>query len=137
MSVTEKTQPEVLFVCVHNAGRSQMAAGLVKLRSGGRIHVRSAGSSPAEHINPAVVTAMDELGVDLSEEFPKPLTEEVVRASDVVITMGCGDACPVYPGKRYEDWVVDDPAGQDLETVRRIRDGIDGRVQALIADLLE
>ena len=137
MSVTEKTQPEVLFVCVHNAGRSQMAAGLVKLRSGGRIHVRSAGSSPAGHINPAVVTAMDELGVDLSEEFPKPLTEEVVRASDVVITMGCGDACPVYPGKRYEDWVVDDPAGQDLETVRRIRDEIDGRVQALIADLLE
>ena len=114
-----------------------MAAGLVKLRSGGRIHVRSAGSSPAEHLNPAVVTAMAELGVDLSEEFPKPLTEEVVRASDVVITMGCGDACPIYPGKRYEDWVVDDPAGQDLETVRRIRDEIDGRVQALIADLLE
>ena len=137
MPVTEKTQPEVLFVCVHNAGRSQMAAGLVKLRSGGRIHVRSAGSSPAEHLNPDVVTAMAELGVDLSEEFPKPLTEEVVRASDVVITMGCGDACPIYPGKRYEDWVLDDPAGQDLETVRRIRDEIDGRVQALIADLLE
>ena len=137
MPVTGKMQPEVLFVCVHNAGRSQMAAGLVKLRSGGRIHVRSAGSSPAEEINPAVVTAMDELGVDLSEEFPKPLTEEVVRASDVVITMGCGDACPIYPGKRYEDWVLDDPAGQDLETVRRIRDEIDGRVQVLIADLLE
>ena len=104
--------PEVLFVCVHNAGRSQMAAGLVKLRSEGRIHVRSAGSAPGEEINPAVVEAMAELGVDLSEEFPKPLTDEAVRAADVVITMGCGDACPVYPGKRYEDWELDDPAGQ-------------------------
>ena len=127
-----KDMPEVLFVCVHNAGRSQMAAGLVKLRSEGRIHVRSAGSDPGEEINPAVVEAMDELGVDMSEEFPKPLTDEVVRAADVVITMGCGDACPIYPGKRYEDWTLDDPAGQDLDTVRRIRDEIDARVQTLI-----
>jgi arsenate reductase len=130
-------RPEVLFVCVHNAGRSQMAAGLVKLRSEGRIHVRSAGSDPAEMINPAVVEAMDEVGVDMSEEFPKPLTEEDVRAADVVITMGCGDACPVYPGKRYEDWALDDPAGQDLETVRRIRDEIDRRVETLIAELVD
>jgi protein-tyrosine-phosphatase len=132
--VTE--HPEVLFVCVHNAGRSQMAAGLVKLRSEGRIHVRSAGSDPGETINPAVIEAMDELGVDLSEEFPKPLTDEVVRAADVVITMGCGDACPIFPGKRYEDWVLDDPAGQRLDTVRRIRDELDGRVETLIAELL-
>jgi len=131
-----KEMPEVLFVCVHNAGRSQMAAGLVKLRSDGRIHVRSAGSSPAEEINPAVVEAMDELGVDLGEEFPKPLTDEVVRAADVVITMGCGDACPIYPGKRYEDWVLDDPADQDLETVRRIRDELDERVGTLVRELL-
>jgi arsenate reductase (thioredoxin) len=131
-----KEQPEVLFVCVQNAGRSQMAAGLVKLRSGGRVHVRSAGSDPADRVNPAVLQAMEEVGVDMSEEFPKPLTDEVVRAADVVITMGCGDACPIYPGKRYEDWVLDDPAGQDLETVRRIRDEIDGRVQALVADIL-
>jgi arsenate reductase (thioredoxin) len=131
-----KEQPEVLFVCVQNAGRSQMAAGLVKLRSEGRIHVRSAGSAPADEINAAVVTAMEELGVDMDEEFPKPLTDEVVRAADVVITMGCGDACPIYPGKRYEDWTVDDPAGKDLETVRAIRDEIDGRVQKLMADLL-
>jgi arsenate reductase (thioredoxin) len=133
--VTE--QPEVLFVCVHNAGRSQMAAGLVTLRSQGRIHVRSAGSAPADELNPIVVEAMDEVGVDLSEAFPKPLTDEVVRAADVVITMGCGDACPIYPGKRYEDWQLDDPAGQDLETVRRIRDEIDARVERLVADLLE
>jgi arsenate reductase (thioredoxin) len=132
-----KDMPEVLFVCVHNAGRSQMAAGLVKLRSEGRIHVRSAGSNPGDEINPAVVEAMDEVGVDMSEEFPKPLTDEVVRAADVVITMGCGDACPVYPGKRYEDWTLDDPAGQDLETVRRIRDEIDRRVQTLIAELVD
>ena len=131
-----KEQPEVLFVCVHNAGRSQMAAGLVKLRSEGRIHVRSAGSTPADEINPAVVEAMEEIGVDMSEEFPKPLTDEVVRAADVVITMGCGDACPIYPGKRYEDWELDDPAGKDLETVRRIRDEIDERVQKLIGELL-
>jgi arsenate reductase len=132
-----KEQPEVLFVCVQNAGRSQMAAGLVKLRSEGRIHVRSAGSAPAEEVNSAVIAAMEEVGVDMSEEFPKPLTDEVVRAADVVITMGCGDACPIYPGKRYEDWTVDDPADQDLETVRAIRDDIDGRVQKLIADVLE
>jgi arsenate reductase len=130
-------QPEVLFVCVHNAGRSQMAAGLVRLRSGGRIHVRSAGSAPADEINPAVVEAMAEVGVDLGEAFPKPLTDEVVRAADVVITMGCGDACPIYPGKRYEDWTLDDPAGRDLETVRCIRDEIDARVRRLIADLLD
>jgi protein-tyrosine-phosphatase len=129
-------QPEVLFVCVHNAGRSQMAAGLVELRSGGRIRVRSAGSDPAETINPAVAEAMSELGVDLAQEFPKPLTDEAVRAADVVITMGCGDACPVYPGKRYEDWKLDDPAGQDLETVRRIRDEIDARVRRLVGELL-
>jgi len=129
-------KPEVLFVCVHNAGRSQMAAGLVKLRSAGRIDVRSAGSAPAEQINPAVVEAMDELGVDMSEAFPKPLTDEVVRAADVVITMGCGDACPIYPGKRYEDWQLDDPAGQDLGAVRAIRDEIDARVQRLVAELL-
>jgi arsenate reductase (thioredoxin) len=134
--IITKDMPEVLFVCVHNAGRSQMAAGLVKLRSGGRIHVRSAGSDPGEEINPAVVEAMEELGVDLGEEFPKPLTDEVVRAADVVITMGCGDACPIYPGKRYEDWVLDDPAGQDLDTVRRIRDELDERVQKLISELL-
>ena len=130
-----KDQPEVLFVCVHNAGRSQMAAGLVKLRSGGRVHVRSAGSTPASEINPAVVEAMEELGVDMNEEFPKPLTDEVVRAADVVITMGCGDACPIYPGKRYEDWELEDPEGKDLATVRRIRDEIDRRVQKLVGDL--
>lgn len=113
-----------------------MAAGLVKLRSDGRIHVRSAGSDPAEVINPAVIEAMDEVGVDLGKELPKPLTDQAVRASDVVITMGCGDACPVYPGKRYEDWAFDDPAGQDIETVRRIRDEIDTRVRALVGELL-
>ncbi len=131
-----KEQPEVLFVCVHNAGRSQMAAGLVKLRSHGRVHVRSAGSAPGSEINPAVIEAMREIGVDMSEEFPKPLTDEVVRAADVVITMGCGDACPIYPGKKYEDWVLDDPAGQDLAAVRAIRDAIDLRVETLVAELL-
>jgi arsenate reductase (thioredoxin) len=133
--VIAKDQPEVLFVCVHNAGRSQMAAGLVKLRSEGRIHVRSAGSAPGSEINPAVVEAMQEIGVDLSQEFPKPLTDEFVKGADVVITMGCGDACPIYPGKKYEDWELDDPAGQDLESVRRIRDEIDARVQNLVAEL--
>ena len=132
----EILDPEVLFVCVHNAGRSQMAAGLVKLRSNGRIHVRSAGSAPADEINPAVIEAMNEIGVDMSEEFPKPLTDEVVKAADVVITMGCGDACPTYPGKKYEDWELDDPAGQDLASVRVIRDEIDTRVQRLIGELL-
>src|SRR4249919_868400 len=131
-----KDQPEVLFVCVHNAGRSQMAAGLLKLRSDGRVNVRSAGSSPEDAINPNAVIALEELGVDMSEAFPKPLTDEVVRAADVVITMGCGDACPIYPGKKYEDWELDDPEGQDLETVRRIRDNIDQRVQKLIAELI-
>jgi len=132
-----KARPEVLFVCVHNAGRSQMAAGLVKLRSGGRVDVRSAGSNPALEINPAVVEAMSEIGVDISEEFPNPLSDEIVRAADVVITMGCGDACPIYPGKRYEDWVLDDPSGRDVATVRRIRDEIDDRVQTLIAELID
>jgi arsenate reductase (thioredoxin) len=131
-----KEQPEVLFVCVHNAGRSQMAAGLLRLRSDGRVNVRSAGSLPADQINPAVIEAMKEVGVDMSEAFPKPLTDEVVRAADVVITMGCGDACPIYPGKKYEDWGLDDPAGQDVDAVRRIRDEIDARVQRLIGELL-
>jgi arsenate reductase (thioredoxin) len=132
-----KEAPVVLFVCVHNAGRSQMAAGLVKLRAHGRVHVRSAGSAPGDEINPAVIAAMNEIGVDMSEEFPKPLTDEAVRTADVVITMGCGDACPIYPGKRYEDWALEDPDGKDLETVRRIRDEIDGRVQHLIEELTE
>jgi protein-tyrosine-phosphatase len=131
-----KEQPEVLFVCVHNAGRSQMAAGLLKLRSDGRVNVRSAGSLPADQINPAVTEAMKEVGVDMSEAFPKPLTDEVVRAADVVITMGCGDACPIYPGKKYEDWELDDPAGRDVDAVRRIRDEIDARVHHLIGELL-
>jgi arsenate reductase (thioredoxin) len=135
--VIAKDVPEVLFVCVHNAGRSQMAAGLVKLRSAGRIHVRSAGSDPADEINPAVVEAMEELGVDMGDELPKPLTDDALRAADVVIRMGCGDACPVYPGKRYEDWALDDPAGQDLATVRRIRDEIDERVQTLVGELVD
>jgi arsenate reductase (thioredoxin) len=128
--------PEVLFVCVHNAGRSQMAAGLTKLRSEGRVQVRSAGSDPADEINQAVVQAMAEVGLDLGDEVPKRVSDEIVRAADVVVTMGCGDACPIYPGKRYEDWVVDDPAGRDLESVRRIRDEIDTRVTALVRDLL-
>lgn len=127
--------PEVLFVCVHNAGRSQMAAALLHYRAAGRVHVRSAGSAPANEINPSVVAAMGELGLDLSQEFPKPLTDEVVRAADVVITMGCGDACPIYPGKRYLDWELDDPAGKSLDDVRPIRDEIDERVQDLIAEL--
>jgi protein-tyrosine-phosphatase len=128
-------RPEVLFVCVHNAGRSQMAAALTTLRSGGRIDVRSAGSEPADVVSPAVVEAMAELGVDLGHAFPIRLEDEVVRAADVVITMGCGDACPIYPGKRYEDWELEDPAGKDLETVRRIRDEIDERVRALVGEL--
>jgi protein-tyrosine-phosphatase len=130
-----KDVPEVLFVCVHNAGRSQMAAGLLNKRGGGKVHVRSAGSTPANELNPRVVEAMQEIGIDISQEFPKPLNDEFVKAADVVITMGCGDACPIYPGKRYEDWDLDDPAGQDLATVRRIRDEIDARVQALVNDL--
>ena len=131
-----KEQPEVLFVCVHNAGRSQMAAGLVNLRSEGRIHVRSAGSTPGDVISPLVIEAMAELGIDLAEAFPKPLTDDFVRAADVVVTMGCGDACPIYPGKRYEDWdLPDPPTSGSLETVRAIRDEIDQRVQRLVADL--
>ena len=127
----------MLFVCVHNAGRSQMAAGLVTLRSEGRISVRSAGSAPGEMINPLVVQAMAELGIDLGEAFPKPLTDEVVRAADVVITMGCGDACPIYPGKRYEDWQLDDPAtAESLESVRAIRDDVDERVTRLVSELV-
>jgi len=128
--------PEVLFVCVHNAGRSQMAAALLDHHAHGRVHVRSAGSEPADRLNPAVIEAMAELGLDLGKAFPKPLTEEVVRAADVVITMGCGDACPVFPGKRYLDWQFDDPAGKSLATARRIRDEIEVRVQALIAELV-
>ena len=127
--------PSVLFLCVHNAGRSQMAALLTSQLSKGRVNVRSAGSEPADRINPAVVTAMEELGLDMSEEFPKPLTDEVVRAADVVITMGCGDACPIYPGKRYLDWELDDPAGQTLEGVRQIRAAIQERVEGLLVDL--
>jgi arsenate reductase len=127
--------PEVLFVCVHNAGRSQMAAGLLAHYGGDAVVVRSAGSDPGAAVNPAVVEAMREVGVDISREFPKPLTTEAVQQSDIVITMGCGDACPVFPGKRYLDWKLDDPAGQDLATVRRIRDEIDALVRALLAEL--
>jgi protein-tyrosine-phosphatase len=127
--------PEVLFVCVHNAGRSQMAAALLDHYAQGRVRVRSGGSAPGERINPAVAEAMAEIGLDLSKEFPKPVTDEAVRAADVVITMGCGDACPIYPGKRYEDWKLDDPMGQDINRVRPIRDVIDRRVQALLAEL--
>jgi arsenate reductase (thioredoxin) len=131
-----KDVPEVLFVCVHNAGRSQMAAALLDHHAKGRVHVRSAGSAPGDKINPAVMAAMDEWGIDLSQEFPKPLTDEFVKAADAVVTMGCGDACPVYPGKRYEDWELEDPAGQPVEVVRRIRDDIDVRVQQLLAELV-
>ena len=132
-----KEVPEVLFVCVHNSGRSQMAAGLLDKLAEGRVHVRSAGSDPTDRLNPNAIAAMEEVGVDISQEFPKPLTDEVVRAADAVITMGCGDACPIYPGKRYEDWDLEDPAGKDLETVRRIRDEIRERIEALIASLTE
>lgn len=128
--------PEVLFVCVHNAGRSQMAAGLLDLRAKGNVHVRSAGSAPADSITPEVMEAMAEIGVDLTREFPKPLTDDVVSAADVVVTMGCGDACPIYPGKRYVDWELADPAGKSLHDVRAIRDEIDRRVQALLAELV-
>ena len=129
------TVPGVLFLCVHNAGRSQMAAGWLRHLAGGRVTVYSGGSEPASEINPAAIAAMAEVGVDITEEFPKPWTDEVVRAADVVITMGCGDACPLYPGKRYEDWELADPAGQDVDAVRPIRDEIRGRVEALIASL--
>lgn len=130
-----KETPEVLFVCVHNAGRSQMAAALLDRRAGGRVQVRSAGSTPADEIHENVRAAMAELDIDLSREFPKPLTNQAVVAADVVITMGCGDACPVYPGKRYEDWELEDPAGKPLEVVRAIRDDIDKRVGRLLEEL--
>ena len=129
--------PEVLFVCVHNAGRSQMAAALLDRHARGRVRVRSAGSDPAETVNPAVVAAMAEVGIDISKEFPKPLTDDAVREADAVVTMGCGDACPFYPGKRYLDWQLPDPAGRPLEEVRPIRDEIDRRVRALLEELLE
>jgi arsenate reductase (thioredoxin) len=129
-------KPSVLFVCVHNVGRSQMAAGYLTGLSHGAIEVRSAGSEPADQINPVAVQAMAEEGIDLTDQHPKILTADAVKASDVVITMGCGDTCPYYPGKRYEDWVLDDPAGQDLDHVRPIRDQIRRRVEALVNDLL-
>jgi arsenate reductase len=127
--------PEVLFVCVHNAGRSQMAAALLDRKGEGRVRVLSAGSEPADQLNPAVVEAMDEVGIDISAERPKGLENRMVHESDVVITMGCGDACPIYPGKRYEDWELEDPAGKDLAAVRRIRDEISERVDALLGSL--
>lgn len=129
--------PSVLFVCVHNAGRSQMAAAFLHNLAGDRIEVLSAGSAPADHINPAAVEAMLEVGIDMSAASPKILTEDAVRASDVVITMGCGDACTIYPGKRYEDWQLDDPAGKGIESVRQIRDDIRTRVEALISELTD
>jgi protein-tyrosine-phosphatase len=129
------TRPTVLFVCVHNAGRSQMAAGYLQHLAGDRIQVLSAGSAPADQVNPVAVQAMAEEGVDITAEAPKLLTDAAVREADVVVTMGCGDACPFYPGKRYEDWVLDDPAGQDLEHVRPIRDEIRARVEALVDEL--
>jgi arsenate reductase len=128
-------RPTVLFVCVHNAGRSQMAAGYLKHLAGEQIEVLAAGSEPADEVNPVAVQAMSERDIDISREVPKLLADSAVRKADVVITMGCGDACPFYPGKRYEDWELDDPAGQDLEQVRSIRDEIEARVRALIADL--
>nr|WP_029537742.1 arsenate reductase ArsC [Rhodococcus erythropolis] len=130
-----KDVPEVLFVCVHNAGRSQMAAALLDYHARGRVHVRSAGSAPVHEINPAVTAAMAEIGIDLADEFPKPLTDDVVAAADCVVSMGCGDACVVYPGKRYLDWALDDPDGQPLEVVRAIRDDLDARVIALLTEL--
>ncbi|TMQ81730.1 arsenate reductase ArsC [Actinomadura soli] len=129
------TKPSVLFVCVHNAGRSQMAAAYLTHLAGDKVEVRSAGSAPADQINPAVVEAMAEEGIDISAEIPKVLTTDAVQASDVVITMGCGDTCPVFPGKRYEDWQLDDPAGQGVEAVRPIRDEIRTRIQKLAAEL--
>ena len=128
--------PEVLFVCTHNAGRSQIAAALLDHQADGRVHVTSAGSQPADQLNPAVVQAMAEIGLDISREFPRPLTDDKVRAADVVITMGCGDACPIYPGKRYLDWDLPDPAGLDLAAVRQIRDDIAQRIQHLLTELV-
>ena len=129
-------KPQVLFVCVHNAGRSQMAAGFMKALSNGKVEVLSAGSAPKDSINPIAVSAMAEIGIDISNNIPKVLTLESVQASDVVITMGCGDACPFYPGKRYEDWVLEDPAGKDIEKVRKIRDEIKNRVESLLSELI-
>jgi arsenate reductase len=134
--MTSTDTPSVLFVCVHNAGRSQMAAGFLRDIAGDRIEVRSAGSMPADQINPIAVEAMAELGIDITAEAPKILTTEAVQASDVVITMGCGDACPFFPGKRYEDWKLDDPAGQGIESVRPIRDDIRGRIEQLVSEIL-
>jgi arsenate reductase len=131
-----REKPSVLFVCVHNAGRSQMAAGFMTALSGGAVEVRSAGSLPAEQINPVAVDAMAEIGVDIRAQSPKVLTVDAVEASDAVITMGCGDVCPIFPGKRYEDWALDDPAGQGIEAVRPIRDEIRRRVQSLLEELL-
>ncbi len=137
MNITETaTKPSVLFVCVHNAGRSQMAAAYLTAFSGGAIEVRSAGSQPAGSVNPAAVAAMAEEGIDMSTEIPKVLTTEAVMESDVVITMGCGDTCPLFAGKRYEDWELEDPAGQGVDSVRHIRDDIKARIQLLITDLL-
>jgi protein-tyrosine-phosphatase len=138
MTETTDSRPEVLFVCVHNAGRSQMAAAFLSHHGGDRVIVRSAGSAPAEDINPAVVDAMNEVGIDLraAGATPKKLSDAAVEASDVVITMGCGDACPFYPGKRYEDWKLDDPAGQGVDSVRPIRDEIERRILGLLAELL-
>ena len=130
------TKPSVLFVCVHNAGRSQMAAAYLTFLGGDAVEVRSAGSAPAESVNPAVVAALAEEGIDIATEVPKVLTVDAVRESDVVITMGCGDVCPIFPGKRYEDWALDDPAGQGVDAVRPIRDEIRRRVEALLSDLL-
>ncbi|WP_299519830.1 arsenate reductase ArsC [uncultured Serinicoccus sp.] len=134
--ITKKV-PELLFVCVHNAGRSQMAAALAEHLSGGRVHVRSAGSRPSREINPLVVEALAERGISLTEAYPKPLTDSVTRAADVIVTMGCGDACPIYPGRRYEDWTVPDPQGADLATVRDIRDDLQARVTTLLRDVLD
>jgi len=131
-----REKPEVLFVCVHNAGRSQMAAALLDHHAGGRVRVRSAGSAPAEEINPAVVEVMAEIGIDISKEFPKALTDEAVREADAVITMGCADACPIYPGKRYLDWDLPDPAGRSVDEIRPIRDEIDRRVRSLLDELV-
>jgi arsenate reductase (thioredoxin) len=131
-----KEVPEVLFVCVENAGRSQIAAALLDHHARGRVHVRSAGSAPGERINPTVIEALAEVGVDVGQAFPKPLTDEVVRAADAVVTMGCGDACPIYPGKRYEDWKVEDPSARSLAEVRAIRDEIDARVRTLLNELV-
>ncbi|MHA7222015.1 arsenate reductase ArsC [Arthrobacter sp. RHLT1-20] len=135
MSTETARKPSVLFVCVHNAGRSQMAAAFLTTLSGGLIEVRSAGSQPADNVNPAAVEAMAELGIDMSAEIPKVLTTEAVKESDVVITMGCGDTCPIFPGKRYEDWELQDPAGQGVEAVRPIRDDIKARIEDLIVSL--